>query len=626
MTRTQVRRLTLSAIALFSLFSCNGAQEKNPKDDDSATLLPSEAETSPESDHEPITLMNAQRDYKNLIALVKEKYPEINIQIEPYRGWNMSAYCKQQIETGSMPDIYSTTQAWDEALQKTNLLDLSGDKVASLYNAARIGDYTIDGKLYLLPFDYTIQGIAYNKTLFEKNGISVPQSFTELKETTIPALQEKNIDLSVCLLNLPGSSFNYFFNVGATSFMGTKSGKAWRNEFTDLSSSTFSSGNENVEKVAAEFQEWIDCGMIHFEEGVSDSQSKLEERFHQGNTAFMMGNIKNFSQNEDGTGDQYALMPYLSKNGDQNCYITSPGRFYGLSKKLGEKGNEQKLQDAMHVLEVLSTNEGYLAINGEKSNNLCSIKDFQGTQGTQYYADAIKAVSKGHSMDLVYTGWDDYLAPFGNELLAWVKKEEGKNGTASLSYLDSLKTKLKDEGRTYYAEVTEELSTIQAAQLSGQIFMEATEADAALISYNIYNPEISANYENSYGANGRILKGKMSEEYITIWLPTGWNNKIDTVTKTGKEIKAMAQQGADTRATGFHYPYVFLSKDGKELSDEKEYKVALAGYNKSEKGTLGLVSSGILGLDAAKTYLKEKWEISSATLNDSLLLSTGHLG
>lgn len=78
-----------------------------------------------EQAHEPITIIDANRDYTKLIELVHETYPEINIEIEAYKGRNMSAYMKKQIVTGSMPDIYCTTQLWDGELQKEHLVDLS---------------------------------------------------------------------------------------------------------------------------------------------------------------------------------------------------------------------------------------------------------------------------------------------------------------------------------------------------------------------------------------------------------------------------------------------------------------------------------------------------------------------
>ena len=109
----------------------------------------------------------------------------------------------------------------------------------------------------------------------------------------------------------------------------------------------------------------------------------------------------------------------------------------------------------------------------------------------------------------------------------------------------------------------------------------------------------------------------MTAEYITIWLPSGWSETILTAKYTGKRIKELSKEGADTRGTGRKYPYVFLTKEGIDLEDDKEYTVALAGYNKKEKDNLGLINTKIVGLDAAKSYLKKIDELSSQSLHKS---------
>ncbi len=614
MKKRNVFGLLLIGVIFAGVLCGCGKSENSEKNENSENNIASE-----NTEHEPITIMDAQRDYSGLIALVKEKYPEINIEVVPYRGRNMSAYCKQQLETGIMPDIYSTTQAWDHNLQKEYLIDLSTYRVTECYNSARLSEYAVDGGIYLLPFDYSITGILCNKSLFECNGISIPTSFAELRDVTIPALKEKGIQVADCLLDLPGSAFQYFFNVCSGNLMNTLSGREWRESFTDINSNTWASDSEKMAACAAYFKEWIDCGMMVNNEYSSEYTATLNH-FMEGNTAFLVGTVKRFTENSDGTGDEYVLVPWFAENAEDNTYIISPARFYGLNKTLSEPGNEQKLIDAVHVLEVLSSYEGYVAINGESSTYMCSINDFDAGADSPY-KEALQKVSVGHGMNMVYTGWDNYLVVFGEAIVDWI------NGTgtyeAAFKALDNKKTEVRKQGATYYATVTEELDTVEAAQLSGQMFIEATGADCALISYNVYNPEVHALMENSYGANGHILPGLLTEEYITIFLPTGWYDTLLTITKTGAEIKEMAASGADTRATGYKYPYVFLTADGKELEDDKTYTAVVCGYNKSEKATLGLNDTGIVGLDAAKAYLLKVGTVSKETLDKSLLVSEG---
>ncbi len=573
-------------------------------------------------EHEPVTLMDAQRDYSLLIELVREKYPEIRIEILPYRGRNMSAFCKEQLETGIMPDIYSTTQAWDGRYQKENLIDLSRYPVTELYNDARLSEYIVDGGIYLLPFDYSITGFLCNKSLLDRNGISVPQSFAEMREVTIPALREKGISPALCLLDLPGSAFQFFFNVCSGEYMNLASGRKWRQSYIAPDSDIRAAGNESLSDCVEYFQKWIDCGLISYS-AHSDSYSSVYDEFLEGNTAFLVGSVKQFSRNKDGSGDQYILMPWLSEDGENNTYVTSPTRFYGLNRELSQPGNEEKLEDALHVLEVLSSIDGYYALNGSDSSNMCSLKEFSIREDSPY-AEASKMVSRGYAMNLVYTGWDSYLVPFGEAVMSWIKGEI--TGEEAIRVLDSTKETLRHSGVKSYARVTEKLDTVQAAQLSGQMFMEATGADAALISYNVYNPEVPALMENSYGANGAVLPGELTDEYITVFLPTGWYDTLQTIERTGREIRDMAEKGADTRNTGFYYPYVFMTADGKPLEDDETYTAVICGHTRSERETMGLVDTGIVGLDAAKEYLLKVGEVSVRTLDESLVQYVGHAG
>lgn len=166
--------------------------------------------------HEPITIMSANKDYTGFIEYVQSVYPEISIQIVPYRGANTTQYMYDQLCTGHMPDIYSTTQmftCYDKYGE--NLIDLSKYGFTSRYNEARIAQYELDGKIYLLPTDYDIISLAYNASLFEREGWKVPESFAELEELT-PVIEETGYTLSDCATHLPGFGFQYLCNIADT--------------------------------------------------------------------------------------------------------------------------------------------------------------------------------------------------------------------------------------------------------------------------------------------------------------------------------------------------------------------------------------------------------------------------
>lgn len=560
--------------------------------------------TGSAGEHEPITIMDASRDYSALLDLLHEQYPEVQVQIQAYRGGNMSAYMAKQLKSGEMPDIYSTTYAWDTDWQKEHLIDLSRYAVTDLYNEVRMDDTDVDGATYLIPYDFNIVSICCNKSLLERHGWSIPQSFAEL-EALAPQIKAAGVELSACQLDLPGFPFQYFCNVADTTFLHTVEGQQWQQAFLDGTASA-----DALQSSAAYLQKWIDLGMLNTD-SCEMGMTELQAHFYEGNTAFYLGNTPRLTQNADGTGDQYVCMPYLSQNGGSNMYILQVGRYYGLSKTLAEPGNEQKLEDALHFLEVLSTMEGYEAVRG--SSSMCTLKTFSVSEDSPYY-HALEDLNSGHSAPLVYSGWEDYLTAFGDKVREWIAGD--CTGADALAYLDSLRQQRAAGGGSanICAEVTETLDTEQTAKLVGRIFMEAADADAALISRNEWKPGVNALDENTYGVNGTVIAGALSRDDIVSFLPSGWYGTIWTETLTGKQVNELHDTGFDLLGSGDTYPYTLVTKNGEALEDNTVYTVVVCGATQ-ETDTLGSAQdTGIVGLDAAERWLKAQGTVSPVLL------------
>lgn len=112
--------LILAAILICSLTGCGASGTKGKSDADAG--------------HAPITIMSVNKDDSGFIEYVKSVYPEIDIQIVPYRGVNTAQYMFDQLYTGHTPDIYSTTQmftCYDKYPE--HLIDLSKYGFTSKY-------------------------------------------------------------------------------------------------------------------------------------------------------------------------------------------------------------------------------------------------------------------------------------------------------------------------------------------------------------------------------------------------------------------------------------------------------------------------------------------------------------
>lgn len=594
-----IKRILAAVMAGICLCSCGKTGHQGKQ---TATISGTE-----ENGHEAITIMDGNRDYSGLIRLVHEKYPEIHLEIQSYQGYNTSGYMEKQLETGIMPDIYSTTEIWDERWQKAHLIDLAQYEFTDRYNEARMDETEVDGATYLLPYDLNVISIIYNKSLFERHGWRVPENMAQMREL-VEKIHEAGVDVSICKMAFPGNAFQYFCNVADTVFLNTVQGQQWQKQF--LAGEADASALQNS---INEMQEWINLGLLNTNRGELDETSCVD-KFCEGNTAFLIGGISRFTQNEDGSGDQYACMPYLSEDGSSNMYISLVNRYYGLNKELLKPENKQKLEDALRVLDLMSTIEGYEAVIGSAPSVMCALKDFS-LPDSSPYKEVMDSINSGHAAPFIYNGWTSYIADFGYKIQDWITGNTRKEEI--IPYLNALQKRVLREAEDQYVFAEQEFDTRQSAKLVGIIFTEMARADGALISINEWKPGIpSGNRQNMDGVNGSILPGIMTERDIVTILPTGWNKNIQEVTLTGARIRQLLETGYDRHQNGDTYPYILVMRDGKELEDEKVYTMVICGATDEVLQEGRVWDTGLSGLKMAKKYLKGIGIISGDLLRE----------
>ena len=584
----------LATVMALSLSACGKTGTKTGDATANETKEAADTERA-EGEHEPITIMSANKDYSGFIEYVKSVYPEINIEVAPYRGANATQYMYDQLYTGYMPDIYSTTQmftCYDK--YQEHLIDLSKYDFTSKYNEARISQYELDGKIYLLPTDYDVIGLMYNASLFEREGWEVPSSFEEL-EALASVIKDAGYDLADCATHLPGFGFQYMCNIADTSFLRSIEGIKWQRDFLAGNATAV----EGLKSTFDYIQRWVDIGMLEY----SSDDKAPSEHFKEGNTAFFLGDFYAWNTKDDGTGDVLKPLPYLSEDGTENMFISNTVRAYGLNKKLEEPGNEQKLEDALKVMELLSTDEGMTRIMERyetSSAKICSLKDWEMPESSPHY-DYKEFIAEGHVAPLIYAGWENIMVDAGNAFFAYMRGE--CTAMDVLKTIDERQAENLSSGVHVYATVEETLEVEDLAMLTGMVFCEASGADLALISLNEWKEDVSSRYENASGIGGAMMPLDMTEMDIVCWLPTGWYGTIQIYSFTGARIRELAQAGYDQNGDGNTYPYLLVAPEGFELDDETEYTVYFAGITEDVAAEGAVNDSGIVGLEAMEAYL-----------------------
>ena len=582
MKRNRILGLVLAAACVLSLLSGCGSKE-----------------TASDSDvHAPISICNPFRDVSAFIEVVHKYYPEINFEVLPYAGANGTAYMQGQLRSGVLPDVYVTSVylpgQYDSA---DKLLDLAGYDFTDNYVQSRLREVAAeDGAIYMLPSFFNAIGITYNKRILKENGWALPTSLKEMEELA-PKVREAGYTFCLNQLQFPGYGFQYLCNILDTGFLNTMAGRHWQSEFLN-GEANFSDMPEMVENLQL-LQRWRDLGLLTGE-GNFKSDAEVEAEMAKGNTLFMLGSSNNF-RNYDVDMDDFGLMPYLSENGDQNIFMLNTGRYTGLSKTLAEPGNEQKLEDALHVMEVLSTAEGMAAMNSfVPTTSLSPLKDAPVVEGTYYSPDVLEQINAGCTAPFIYAGWENVVVVDGEAALSFIRGEIDLDQLTAA--LDESQKALTDDSVTKITTVTETISTEDCARLVGTVFAKASGADLALISLDEWFPE-DHDDGNKDGVSGQLFPLPITDQEITSVLPTGWRGNIETYTLTGQRIQELLDSGYNYKDKGFFYPYQLVAPDGFTLDSGATYTVTICGASDAVKEEGKVQDTGILGLDAVRDYM-----------------------
>ena len=566
-----------------------------------ATPNAEDTHNTTDEEHEAITMtaMVPFRNPSHLADLVHEKYPEINIEFIPYSGYNATAYVKEELAVDDMPDIYLGSMylpSRDDVSDE--LIDLSAYAFTDNFTDYRLREVTDNGAIYMLPLYYSLKAITYNKTLLEENGWDLPNSLEELEELA-PKVEAAGYNLAINEVQFPGSGFQYFFNILSTGYVNTIEGRKWQNSF--LAEETDFQGNAELMQDLEMVQRWRDIGMLNFD-GDPDNDTNTQMKMAEGNTLFLLGVIAQFT--EEQTDCEFGYMPYLSEDGSNNAYIASVSKYVGLNKKLEEEGNEQKLEDALHIMEVLCTVEGMRALSiNTDSDVLFPLKEFVIPEDS-IFKPMEEELNNGYIAPNIYSGWENMVVAVGNKMFSFMKGECDAEDV--VKEIDADQHLLSDNSELIYTTVTEKIEVEDCARLVGACFAKASGADLALVSTNKWYTTDEDKAMNTRGIACPLFAVPITDEEITAMLPTGWTGTIQTVTLTGARIRELEETGFDKFEDGEHlFPYVLVTPDSMTLDDDTTYTVVICGASKEVQEEGNIQDTGIVGLTAMEDYLSQ---------------------
>lgn len=116
----------------------------------------------------------AKASMNEIVKRFNETYPDITVKIEPGQGGVYSEYLKTKESVGEFPDVMEMRDT--AVYQRAGMLEPLPDDIVSLFKTTT----EFDGNVYTAPLaGENTQGIIYNKTYFDENGLTEPETYDE---------------------------------------------------------------------------------------------------------------------------------------------------------------------------------------------------------------------------------------------------------------------------------------------------------------------------------------------------------------------------------------------------------------------------------------------------------------
>lgn len=115
--------------------------------------------------------------------MLTEKNVEVTTNLEMPSSDQYGNILQTRLSSNDAPDLFTLHASADlpTYLKAGYVADLTGQPLAKKLYPDVLKTVTIDGKVYAVPFESTVWGYLYNKDIFDKLGLKVPNTLDEMK-------------------------------------------------------------------------------------------------------------------------------------------------------------------------------------------------------------------------------------------------------------------------------------------------------------------------------------------------------------------------------------------------------------------------------------------------------------
>lgn len=169
MKRKAVYSLLIAAVTAAALAGCGNSENKTVSEAEGKTVT--------------LTYMNHTGEertinYENdMIAKFEAENPGIKVEVQRMSMDDYTQTIQTKFASGDAPDIFTIEQSnLEKYASNEYLLDISGTGIVDHYDGNML---QYEGKLYGAPIGANAYVVTYNRAIFEKTGVAIPDTLDE---------------------------------------------------------------------------------------------------------------------------------------------------------------------------------------------------------------------------------------------------------------------------------------------------------------------------------------------------------------------------------------------------------------------------------------------------------------
>lgn len=539
------------------------------------------------------------------------------IQVGNYTS-NYSDEYAQRLANDDLTDII-VTWPLDKAAQDCGdrLIDLSGLEFTSNYMISMLNDIAQDGKLYYLPGPTQIRGIVLNKTLFKENGWKIPTNFEEfvtvcreIEASGIRSLQLSFWNHEVLLYAFEGFAYS-------ESFSSPRAIEAVQN---------YNQGEGSLQDFALpafDVYERLIAEGIFKPEDLDIRYPMREKMFFQRECAMMNEAfaINPKKMEKANFTDELAFIPFFCPGKENSWGHIIPYQYIGLNGNLQKRGNEEKHELALQIMDFISTPEGQAALGNYSNTMFSSLID----NDSEVSADLIymrETIENGRCVTFpTFENSDEALY---QALAAMLRGEINRDEAIAL--VDAAnQNPIQPEEASVIGVATETFSLTETGNYVTDVLRKRADTDFALFLDNGKDGTY-----NARGISAKFYKGDILESDVTLRvlpvLQHGETGYLNIAVMTGANLINALEYTLDDGdwfyyCSGLQMNYDPTAEPGsriKKITDsqgqgiqpEKQYTVAIMEGSVDDDYITSLETTEILIKDLIISDIQEKGTIT----------------